>query len=220
MLPIVQNCTRIGCPSQDDWSQYGQGFINIGDQPRIFLVEPFKLGQKYSGEHNMKPLCINQQVWHFFKKWLDGGIIETYWLENIGTRIQDERFKDYFHILSYGTNPRETVMEGYNEPGFKYRVEYIDGLWTCTCKHFHILGANVCCKHINACIGVATSTARLGWPLERSQFVFDDTYSEEHIGLCDIVVEIMPDSVESGSDMDLSSDDEFDMVPVFKHWLA
>ena len=220
MLPIIQHCTRIGCPSQDDWSQYGQDFINIGDQPRIFLVEPFKLGKKCA-DYTMKPLCSsNQQVWHFFQKWLDGGVNETYWIENIGTSIQDDRFKDFFHILSYGDNPREIKMEGYDEPGLKYRVETHNGLWTCTCQHFHKLRRNVCCKHINACIGVATSTARLGWPLERSQFVFDDTYSEEHIGLRDIVVEITPDSVESGSDMDLSSDVEFGMVPVFKHWLA
>jgi len=220
MLPIIQHCTRIGCPSQDDWSQYGQDFVNIGDQPRIFLVEPFKLG-KNCANHTMKPLCSsNQQVWHFFQKWLDGGRLEKDWIKNIGTRIGDDKYKEFFHILSYGDNPRETMMEGYDEPGFKYRVEMSNGLWTCTCKHFQKLGRNVCCKHINACIGVATSTARLGWPLERSQFVFDDTYSEEHIGLRDIVVEITPDTVESGSDMDLSSDAEFGMVPVFKHWLA
>ena len=214
-----ENCTRIGCPSQYDWSQYGQDFINIGDQPRIFLVEPFRLGKNYA-DHTMKPLCSNnQQVWHFFQKWLDDGVNERNWLEK-NTRIPNDKYKDFFHILSYGDNPRETMMEGYDEPGFKYRVEY-NGSWTCTCIHFYQLGRNVCCKHINACIGVATSTARLGWPLERSQFVVDDVKEpEEHLGLRDIVVEITPDSVESGSDMDLSSDAEFDMVPVFKHWLA
>lgn len=220
MLSIVSNCTRIGCPSQDGWTQFGQTFENIGDKSRVFLVEPFKLGKNCS-DYRMKPLCSNQQVWHFFKKWMDGGLDELIWINDIGKRVLKEKYKEYFHIDKYGNKLQDIIMQGYNKPGFKYRVEYngSNGLWSCTCKHFHLLGKNFCCKHINACIGVATNTSRLQWPLQNTKFIFDDTYSEEHIGLRDIVVEITPDAAEDNSDMDLSSDGEFGMVPVFKHWL-
>ena len=35
MLPIIQHCTRIGCPSQDDWSQYGQDFVKYSKHLQV-----------------------------------------------------------------------------------------------------------------------------------------------------------------------------------------
>ena len=219
-MQTFENCKRAAWTERGldklKWQQHGQGFVAIGDKPRIFLVEPFKLGKECPDDMNsMKPLCSDQGVSHFFKKWLDDADIQQ-WSETRGKQICNPKCQGFFHISNIGNDPRNTTMEGYNTPGFKYRVEYNStGSWSCTCRNFNQNGANTCCKHINACIGVATGESRLGWPLETAKFVFDATYSETHLGLNDIVTEITPASATASATDGTTSKK---MVPSFKQW--
>lgn len=227
-MSVFENCIFSLKDYNPSW-QYGQEFVNIGDQPRTFLVEPFQTSPQ--------PILHGpnrQQQTRVFHKWLilvhvvrNGVEIEqnspvriNKW-KNIRDWNSMVQTPDYYHMsVQNDTDPMTGItMTDNNSTGFKYRVTYQPGpQWTCTCTHFKTHNKK-CCKHINACIDASIDPQCFTWLKQSCQFVFKDR-TRQYPGLNDIVTEITPDTVESGSDMDLSSDVEFGMVPVFKHWLA
>tara|TARA_B110000977_G_C11087774_1_gene495437 strand:- start:5886 stop:6551 length:666 start_codon:yes stop_codon:yes gene_type:complete len=182
-----------------DW-QYGQNFVNLGTSARQFWVEPF--------DPQQQPIACEDQMTYVFTRWLrlvdyrrSNGTVE----KNSRTRINswlskrpwDEMVKkvDFFHI-GKTPNPDDPLlgvtMEGRDSPGFRYRVTYNEGDWTCTCMHWHA-NQYECCKHINACIDVCRVATgeekRLPWSMESQSYDVGLSLLHSYPGVNDVVEE-------------------------------
>jgi len=222
-MSVFENCIFSLKDYNPSW-QYGQEFVNIGDQPCIFLVEPFQTSPQ--------PILHGpnrQQQTRVFHKWLrlvnvvkNGVEIE----QNSPIRINQWKMErnwnsmvqtpDYYHMTVQNDIDPMTgiIMTDNNSTGFKYRVTYQPGPhWTCTCTHFKTYN-NACCKHINACIDTSIDPQHFSWLKQSCQFVFKDRI-RQYPGLNDIVTKITPASATASATAGTTSKK---MVPSFKQW--
>jgi len=178
--------------------QYGQDFVDIGPTPRQFWVEPF--------EPKGQPIVCNGVETHVFTRWLQ--LVDFYYANgtvSLQTRLRINEwlskrpwtrmvgYPGYFHIgdIQDATDPYGGVtMEGRSTPGFRYRVTYEQGRWTCTCAHWH-RHRDTCCKHINACIDVSLvdmgQPKRLSWSMDSHSYDVGRVRPDTYPGVRDMV---------------------------------